>query len=226
MILVLIPVLKIYHFHGNIRKQDWIHIYQFGLPSIIMQLLYTIYIIGLNLILKQFSEDAVTVLGIYYKLQTFFFISLMGLQQVILPMISYNYGAGNSDRIRQIRRYSTTGACVFMFLGTLCFLIFPHALLSIFSQKQNIFKIGQIAFPIIGINFVPAGINLICVVYMQGVNRGNDSMKATILREIILFVPLAWLFHFQGLSSVWFTFPVTELITTAYCIYLYRKASI
>lgn len=94
MIITLAAVCRIYRFQGKIRLKDCIRIYRAGIPSIVMQSLYTLYIIGLNLILKQFTEDAVTVLGIYYKLQTFFFIPLMGLQQVILPVISFHYGAG------------------------------------------------------------------------------------------------------------------------------------
>ena len=96
MLITLAAVCRIYRFQGKIRLKDCIRIYRAGIPSIVMQSLYTLYIIGLNLILKQFTEDAVTVLGIYYKLQTFFFIPLMGLQQVILPVISFHYGAGKT----------------------------------------------------------------------------------------------------------------------------------
>lgn len=93
MFITLRAVLKTYNIRGKFQLTDCVQIYQSGFPSIIMQLLYTLYIVGLNLILKLFTEDAVTVLGIYYKLQTFFFIPLLGLQQVIVPIISFNYGA-------------------------------------------------------------------------------------------------------------------------------------
>ena len=96
MLITLKAVIRTYDVRGKFRFKDCIQIYQSGFPSIIMQSLYTLYIVGLNLILKQFTEDAVTVLGIYYKLQTFFFIPLMGLQQVIVPVISFNYGAQNN----------------------------------------------------------------------------------------------------------------------------------
>lgn len=91
MLIVLIPLLKRYDLRSKISKHILVRIYLLGFPSIIMQSLYTLYIVGLNLILKLFSENAVTALGIYYKLQTFFFIPLFGLQQVIVPIISYNY---------------------------------------------------------------------------------------------------------------------------------------
>ena len=99
MLITLRAVFRTYDVRGTFRFKDCIQIYQSGFPSIIMQSLYTLYIVGLNLILKQFTEDAVTVLGIYYKLQTFFFIPLMGLQQVIVPVISFNYGAQNYKRV-------------------------------------------------------------------------------------------------------------------------------
>ncbi len=116
MIITLTAVFRIYRFQGKIRLHNCISIYRAGIPSIVMQSLYTLYIVGLNLILKQFTEDAVTVLGIYYKLQTFFFIPLMGLQQVILPIISFNYGAGKSKRVKDTLRYFrelTVGGQVF-----------------------------------------------------------------------------------------------------------------
>ena len=160
-------------------------IYQLGFPSIIMQSLYTLYIVGLNLILKLFSEDAVTALGIYYKLQTFFFIPLFGLQQVIVPMISYNHAAKKESRVNQIVHDSLFISYFFMTLGVITFWLIPDPLMSIFHADKNVLKIGNIA-----------------------------------LRMILLFVPLAWLLHYQGLFFVWFTFLLTELITSSYCFYL------
>mgnify|MGYP003213490855 CR=1 FL=1 len=98
MVIVLVNVLKYYKFKGRIDLKSCVKIYKFGIPSIILQSLYTFYIVGLNLVLKLFTEDAVAVLGIYYKLQTFFFIPLTGLQQVIVPVVSYNYGAEKYNR--------------------------------------------------------------------------------------------------------------------------------
>ncbi len=105
----------------------------FGMPSIVMQSLYALYIVGLNLILKQFTEDAVTVLGIYYKLQTFFFIPLMGLQQVILPVISFNYGAGKEERVKDVLKYSTIDSCSY---GHICTISTPVTF-HIFGQQTD-----------------------------------------------------------------------------------------
>ena len=120
MLITLAAVFRIYRFQGKIRLQNCIRIYRAGIPSIVMQSLYTLYIIGLNLILKQFTEDAVTVLGIYYKLQTFFFIPLMGLQQVILPVISFHYGAGKKNCFSRPTCTALAGALLLSLSLTAC----------------------------------------------------------------------------------------------------------
>ncbi len=221
MIIVLINVLKYYKFKGHIDLKSCVKIYKFGVPSIILQSLYTFYIVGLNLVLKLFTEDAVVVLGIYYKLQTFFFIPLTGLQQVIVPVVSYNYGAEKYKRVKQTLWYSVGIACSVMFVGIIMFMVFPRELISIFSQQENVLNIGSSALRIISTSFIPAGFVLMFIVYCQGVNRGGYSILLTVLRQVILFVPLAWLFHYKGLFYVWFTFPATEIITALMSFYLY-----
>lgn len=218
--VILDPLLKRYDLRSKISKHILVRIYLLGFPSIIMQSLYTLYIVGLNLILKLFSEDAVTALGIYYKLQTFFFIPLFGLQQVIVPIISYNYATKKESRVNQIAHDSLFISYFFMLLGVITFWLIPDPLMKIFHADQNVLKIGRIALRIIALSFLPAAYNLIYAVYFQGTNRGGDSLKVTVLRQILLFVPLAWLLHYQGLFFVWFTFPLTEMITSSYCFYL------
>ena len=223
MIITLAAVFRIYRFQGKIRLQNCIRIYRAGIPSIVMQSLYTLYIIGLNLILKQFTEDAVTVLGIYYKLQTFFFIPLMGLQQVILPVISFHYGAGKNERIKDTLKYSVLFSCGIMLLATIIFLAIPEQLLSIFSDSASIMEIGRHALRIISGSFIPAAFVMMFTVYFQGIDRGRASIFITILRQIILLVPLAWIFHYAGLHFVWLTFMVTEIISAFVCLILYRR---
>lgn len=223
MIITLITVLYRLHPKGNWNAAACLRIYRSGLPSIIMQSLYTLYIVGLNLILKQFTEDAVTVLGIYYKMQTFFFIPLMGLQQVILPVVSYNYGAGNTRRLKELLRDTLIFSLALMSLATIVFMVFPTQLLTIFSSESGILEIGAYALRVISVSFIPAGIVMIFTVYFQGVGCGKQSIVITVLRQICLLVPLAWLFHFAGLNFVWYTFPSTEIITMAAAFLLYRR---
>ena len=223
MLITLKAVFRTYDVRGTFRFKDCIQIYQSGFPSIIMQSLYTLYIVGLNLILKQFTEDAVTVLGIYYKLQTFFFIPLMGLQQVIVPVISFNYGAHDSKRVNDTLRYSILISCGVMALGTFIFMAFPKELISIFAGSTPILNIGTLALRIISVSFLPASFAMMFTVYFQGIDKGKCSVFITVLRQIILLVPLAWLFHFAGLNYVWLTFPVTESIAMCCCCLLYHR---
>ena len=223
MLITLKAVFRTYDVRGTFRFKDCIQIYQGGFPSIIMQSLYTLYIVGLNLILKQFTEDAVTVLGIYYKLHTFFFIPLMGLQQVIVPVISFNYGAHDNKRVNDTLRYSILISCGVMALGTFIFMAFPKELISIFAGSTPILNIGTPALRIISVSFLPASLAMMFTVYFQGIEKWKCSVFITVLRQIILLVPLAWLFHFAGLSYVWLTFPVTEVIAMCCGFFLYRK---
>lgn len=156
-------------------------------------------------------------------LQTFFFIPLLGLQQVILPLISYNYGAGKMERARSVLRYSIVMSSVIMVVATAFFIIMPKSLLSIFSTREEILMIGTTAFRIIALSFIPASFGLIFSVYFQGINRGKESICITLLRQVVLLVPLAWFLHFAGLEWVWLTFPITEVIVLAACLALYTK---
>ena len=224
MAIVMIGFIRRYSpSFGRVTLHNCVRILKAGMPSILLQSLYTVYIVGLNLILKLFSEDAVTVLGIYYKLQTFFFIPLLGLQQVILPLISYNYGAGKMERARSVLRYSIVMSSVIMVVATAFFIIMPKSLLSIFSTREEILMIGTTAFRIIALSFIPASFGLIFSVYFQGINRGKESICITLLRQVVLLVPLAWFLHFAGLEWVWLTFPITEVIVLAACLALYTK---
>ena len=215
MMITLFAVVKKYSLKGKFRLDACGQIYANGVGSIVTQSLYTLYIVGLNMILKIFTEDAVTVLGIYYKIQSFFFIPLLGFQQVLLPLFSYHYGAGDSRRNREILKWSVMFAVGIMAVATGIFFLFPEKLIQIFSTKSAIVAIGKYAFPVISISFVFAGLTIVITSYLQGIAHIKASLFIIVLRQVFLLVPLAWLFHFIGLKAVWWTFPVTELIASA-----------
>lgn len=199
-------------------------IYRAGAPNILMNALYTIYIVGLNLILVSFSDDAVTVLGLYYKLQTFFFIPLSALATCIVPILSYNYASGEIGRCKQIVWDSVAISAACMAVGTLAFELIPTQLLSIFAASEPaILELGTHALRIIGASFLPSAVSLVITTYFQAIGMGKQSAAITVLRQIVLLVPLAWAFSFFGLDYVWLTFPVTEIVTTAAAYWLYRK---
>ena len=214
MVITLLAVMKKYSLKGTCKPRLCKQIYGNGTCSIVTQSLYTIYIVGLNMVLKIFSEDAVTVLGIYYKIQSFFFIPLLGFQQVLLPLFSYNYGAGDRHRNRDILKCSITFSVAIMAVATGIFFLLPEKLVQIFSAESSIVAIGKYAFPVISISFVFAGLTIVITSYLQGIARMKSSLFIIVLRQIVLLVPLAWVFHFIGLNAVWWTFPVTEIIAS------------
>ena len=198
-------------------------VYRLGIPNILMQSAYTFYILGLNLILSTFSDQSVTALGLYYKWQTFFFIPLGAMQTCIVPVISYNYAAGNLDRCRKTLRESILAGMALMLIGTLCFELIPGPMLRFFSRDAEVIAIGTYGFRWIGPSFLPMVTSLIFPVFFQAVGSAGKSSLLTILRTVVLFVPLGWLFAHWGLHAFWLTYPVTELITTAVGFLFYRQ---
>ncbi|HAY73046.1 MAG TPA: MATE family efflux transporter [Ruminococcaceae bacterium] len=198
-------------------------IFKLGYPSIIMQSMYTVYIVALNMILVTFCDEAVTVLGLYYKLQTFFFIPLIGLTTCIVPVLSYNYTNHSFDRTREVMKWSFLITIAFMIVGILCFELIPVQLLGIFSKSEKVFEIGKTALRIIGTSFIPATFSLMLPIFFQAIGRGAPSVVLTLLRQIICLVPIFYAFSLLGLDYTWIAFPLSETITTAVGFILYYR---
>ncbi len=198
-------------------------IYTLGFPNILMQSAYTFYILGLNLILKGFSDNAVTALGLYYKWQSFFFIPLGAMQTCIVPLLSFNYAARRYDRCRRTLKDAVLLGFALMAIGTLCFELIPTQMLSVFTDSREVISIGAHGFRFIGVSFIPMVTSLIFPVFFQAINSPAKSSLLTILRTVVLFVPLGWIFARFGLYWFWLTFPITEVITTAAGAAFYRR---
>lgn len=198
-------------------------IYTLGFPNILMQSAYTFYILGLNLILKGFSDNAVTALGLYYKWQSFFFILLGAMQTCIVPLLSFNYAARRYDRCRRTLKDAVLLGFALMAIGTLCFELIPTQMLSVFTDSREVISIGAHGFRFIGVSFIPMVTSLIFPVFFQAINSPAKSSLLTILRTVVLFVPLGWIFARFGLYWFWLTFPITEVITTAAGAAFYRR---
>ena len=198
------------------------HIYISGYSTIIMQILYTVNIVLLNMILAGFSDAAVTVLGLYYKAQSFFFIPLFGLQTCIVPLLSFNYARGATDRCRETLWDSIFIALGFMVVGTVCFVAFPETLMRLFSHSEEVIAIGRHAFPIIGCSFFSAVFSLMMPTFFQAIGHGFTSLFLSMLRQLIILVPVFWLFSKIGLSYTWIAFPIAETVAGAVGYILYR----
>lgn len=199
------------------------NIFRMGVPNMLMQSAYTFYILGLNLILATFSDQAVTALGLYYKWQTFFFIPLGAMQTCIVPIVSYNYAAANIPRCRKTMKVAVLFGLALMAVGTLCFETIPGPLLRVFSSDEQVIAIGTIGFRFIGVGFIPMVTSLTFPVFFQAVGEGLKSSLLTIIRTVVCFVPLGFLFAQIGLNWFWMTFPVTETITTLVGVWMYIR---
>lgn len=217
-------------FRGILRPPEWRklilyakQIYWLGYASILMQAMYTVYIVILNAILAGFSDSAVTVLGLYYKMQTFFFIPLMGLQTCIVPLLSFNYATKSYRRCRETMKDSYMFSCVFMLIGVVCFVFFPTELVKIFSASRDVIAIGKTAFPIIGSSFIPAVFSLMTPVFFQAIGNGKVSLFLSVMRQIFCLIPIFWGLSLLGLRYTWFAFPISEVLVAVVGLIFYRK---
>lgn len=217
-------------FGGVRRPPEWRklilyakQIYRFGYASILMQAMYTVYIVILNAILAGFSDSAVTVLGLYYKMQTFFFIPLMGLQTCIVPLLSFNYATKSYHRCRETMKDTYAFSCVVMLIGVVCFVFFPVQLVKIFSSSREVIAIGKTAFPIIGSSFIPAVFSLMTPVFFQAIGNGKVSLFLSVMRQIFCLIPVFWGLSLLGLRYTWFAFPISEVLVGVVGLIFYRK---
>ena len=197
-----------------------------GLPSVLGMALVSVYISGLNTILARFSEAAVSALGIYYKMQTFLLIPTYGLNQGVTPVFSYNFGAKKLDRLWHALRYTLIVSTITLTVGTLLFLCFPSQILTIFNASDELFQVGVPALRLISTSFPFFSFTIFMPTLFQSTGHLYKSIAITVLREVVLLVPLAWIFSHFGLIYIWLTFPISEIIATILSVYytaaLYR----
>lgn len=177
----------------------------------------------LNAILTKFCDEAVTVLGLYYKLQTFFFIPMFGLQTCMVPVISYNYARHNFTRAKKVSNDAMIITAIGMIVGIICFEAFPKFFIGLFSKDEKVLEIGQIAFRIIGSSFLPAVFSLMLPMFFQAIGKSVPSIALSIIRQVLGLMPLFYAFSFIGLDYTWIAFPVSETITTIIGLALYAK---
>lgn len=197
-------------------------IYKLGYPNIFMQLMYTVYIGALNMILAGFCDEAVTVLGLYYKVQSFFFIPLSGLQTCVVPLLSYTYAKADYQRCRSVFRKTILLSMSFMLLGVAAFELIPGALLSVFSSNALVHEIGIPAFRIIGSSFLLAVPALMIPVFFQAIGGALPSILLSIVRQLLGLIPIFWFMSRFGLTYCWTAFPLAELLTTTIGLLLYH----
>lgn len=208
-------------------KMDWkvvADIYKVGLPSIIMQSIASVMVIFYNMILVVYSTTAVAVLGIYFKVQSFVFMPVFGLNQGAMPIMGYNYGARNKKRLMDTYKEAFKVALLFMAVGMLIFQVFPSQILLAFKASSEMLEIGVPALRLISLCFIPAAFGIITSTLFQGTGHGMMSLYASVIRQLLGILPLAYiLIRIGGVTMSWMAFPLAEILGLAYSgIMLYR----
>lgn len=207
----------------NMRKFKWRlqtvkDIYRVGLPGIVMQSITSVMTAGMNGILIGFSQTAVNVLAVYFKLQTFVFMPVFGLNQGALPVMGYNYGARNKKRLFGAYRIALGTAVAIMLLGFVLFQLFPEPMLMMFVDRtdaaamQEMLDTGVPALKTISLSFVGAAFGIINSTVFQATARGMNSLIVSVCRQLVIILPAAWVLgRFVGLSAIWYSFPIAEI---------------
>ncbi len=203
------------------------NIYAVGFPSIIMQSISSVMLLSLNGILAGISETYVDVLGVYFKLQSFVFMPVFGLTHGVMPIMGYNYGARNKKRLLQALKYGIFVAVAIMTAGMLAFQFLSEPLLNIFNAYPQMLEVGVPALRIISLCFVLAAVGIMFSTLFQAVGKGLRSMLTSLLRQLGVIVPAAFLLSRISPSLVWWSFPIAEgaamIIALIFFITLYRK---
>ena len=212
------------------EKQTIKEIYKVALPSIVLQGLTSISTLLMNIIIVAFSDIAVAVFGLYFKVQSFLYMPLFGLNSGVIPIVGYNYGAKNKDRVIKTVRIAMAIGCSVMLLGTLLFQFLPNLILSPFKTTEEMNKIAYVAFRIISIGFIFSAIAIVINGFFMGIGAGVSAMSVNLARQLILLVPLAFSLSKTalGISGVWVAFPISEVLSTilAYALFIKEKNKI
>lgn len=209
-----------FHLDGMLMKA----MYRIAIPAILMQSIMSFMTVMMNMILAPFSEMAVSVFSIYYKLQQFVFMAVLGMNNALIPILSYNYGAHQMERIREGIRFALWMSCVIMAIGTVVFQLFPTQLLYLFDAKETLLSIGIPALRTISVSFVFAGISMVLCSVFQALGSPNHSLLVTLLRQMVILLPLAYGFSSAfGLDMCWWSFPITEVLCALLSLYLLRS---
>lgn len=189
-------------------------IYKVGVPSIIMQSIGSFMTYGMNQILLAFTSTAATVFGVYFKLQSFVFMPIFGLNNGMVPIVAYNFGARNKERLTRTVKLSMVYAVCLMAAGFLVFQIFPAQLFAMFDASETMLAIGVPALRIISLSFVLAGFGIVSGSVFQALGNGVYSLIVSVARQLLVLLPVAFLLSLTGnLNAVWWAFPIAELVS-------------
>ena len=199
-------------------------IYSVGIPSIIMQSIGSVMTFGMNTILIGFSTTATAVFGVYFKLQSFVFMPVFGLNNGMIPIIAYNLGARQSKRMFDTIKLAMIYATGMMLIGVILFESIPQILLGFFNASQAMIQIGTPALRIIAIHFLFAGYSIVCSALFQAVGKGTYSLLTSLIRQLFVLLPCAYLLSLTGnIHLIWLCFPIAEIDSATTSTILFKK---
>lgn len=212
--------IKYMKFDGSLCRK----MYAIGIPATLNLALPSVQVSALNGILSAYSAGYVLVLGSYYKLQTFLYLTVNGVVQGMRPLIGYNYGAGEKKRVRDIFKSALILIVGVMVIGTILCLIIPDKLIGLFTNKANTIEIGKTALRIISIGFIVSSVPVTVSGALEGLGKGKESLVISILRYIVIMVPLAFIIsRIVGATGVWHAFWITEIFMAAISAVICKK---
>ncbi len=199
-------------------------IYRVGVPSIIMASIGSVMVFGMNKILISFTTTATAVLGVYFKLQSFIFMPVFGLNNGLVPIVAYNYGAQKPERMTKAVKLAVVYATAIMALGLGIFQGGAAVLLGFFDASEHMLSIGVPALRIISFSFLLAGFCIVSSSAFQALGHGMLSLVVSVVRQLVVLLPAAWLLSLSGeLNLVWWSFPLAELFSASLCVaFLFR----
>lgn len=201
-------------------------IYSVALPTILMQSIGSVLTYCMNQILIGFTSTAAAVLGAYFKLQSFCFMPIFGMNNAIIPIIAYNYGARSKSRILQTIKLSIIYATAIMLIGMIVFLLIPDKLLALFDASEQMLEIGCYALRVLALPFCFAGFCIISSSVFQALGNGMYSLIVSLGRQLVILLPAAYIFSkVGGLNAVWWAYPVAEIMSVFLCIIMHKKTN-
>ena len=200
-------------------------IYAVGIPTIILQALGTVMTLALNGILIAYTETAVAVFGVYFRVQSIALMPLFGMTNASMSIIAFNYGAQNRKRVMRTWKLALITGAIMMLIMTLAFVLLPDQILSLFQATDEMLRIGHAALTIIPIGLVISSISIVCSVMFQAIGKGAYSMFLSLARQLVVLVPVAWLLSklFHEVTAVWWAFPIAEVFTIVLALMMFRK---
>lgn len=203
-------------------------IYKVGVPSIFMQAIGSVMTFGMNQILIGFTKTATTVFGVYFKIQSFIFMPIFGMNSGVVPVIAFNYGAQKRSRLMQAAKFAVVFAVGMMVVGFLVFQFIPEVLLGLFKPTEEMLRIGIPAFRIISMHFLLAGFCIIMGTVFQALGKATYSLMVSLARQLVVLLPAAFLLSLtKDVNAVWWAFPIAEIasfaISTFFFIRIYKN---